>query len=190
MKTIKHPDTYQCEICGAEYKTQFMAERCESRRTDRKTDIQIGDKVLCESRYDGFFELTVVDIFLNNNWHLQSWEKDNLNRFLPRRQTTLREYIYVIAKQDSHEWILKTNDSLTVCKDGSCSDIWHEDSVCPLKNIIWNENYDEMPILNNDQYCFIKWIEDDDIVIRRGSKSWFDKHWKDKVQFVAFSNVI
>lgn len=200
MKTIKHPDTYQCEICGAEYKTQFMAEMCE-KRPFSQFPIEIGDNLLCLSRYDGFFEVKIKDIVISNNGFL-NWKDDtSILSKIPKNETrTNREIIENEISNHPHNRKFITNKRIEVGKDGSTSNEWDESSCYPNKSIFhdsypcklltWNENYAEMPVFSDDQYCFIKWIEDDDVVIRRGSKSWFDKHWKDKVQFVAFSNVI
>jgi hypothetical protein len=191
MKTINHPDTYQCEVCGAEYTTQFMTEMCEKRPAERKTDIKVGDKVLIETRYDGFFEDEVIDIFLDNNWYLSRYDSEaELNKVLPRfPDKTIRDNIleWDSKNPEPHEFLLKTSKSWNICNDGSCSDLWREIQVYPLKNMVWNESYNNLPELYEDEFCFIKWLENEETVIRRGDKSWFDKHWKSKVKFVAFS---
>jgi hypothetical protein len=186
MRIIKHPDTYQCEICGFEHTRKSIAEMCEE-YVLLPCKVVMGDKVLVESRYDGFLEVTVTDIKLVNNRNANNYRKDFIKlrkQFIP---TFLEDYV---KDWKFHSWLIITNESIEVCKDGTCSDTWEESEVFKCSEIVWNTNYDEIPSLPSGSYCFIKWVNEknNEVTIRRGERKWFDEYWKDKVKFVAFSN--
>lgn len=158
------------------------------------------DKLLCSSRYDGFFEAAIVDIVIDSSGFLK-WRDDEavLDGKSKREDDnrTIREIVAEECLLKPHNRIFITDKEIEVCKDGSTANAWDESSCYPNGSyhdsypcslITWNTNYDEMPVC--DELFFIKWIEDGRTDIRFVNKSWFDTYRKGSVEFVAFSNVI
>lgn len=173
MKIIKHPDTFACEICGHEYKNKALAEYCEKFEL-KEQNIKIGDKVLVESRYDGFFEETVIDVFIRNCESFSLYDLENGT--ITHRDKTVYSVLDWIEKYniEPHEWIIKTENSIEVCKDGTVSNQWHLSEVINLTNIEWNEDFESMP-----DDCFVKMLcnsGDENLIIKSG-KTHFEKYY-------------
>lgn len=150
MKIIKHPNTYICEICGYEHDSLLVAEACESYILP-ECKFNVGDKILCESRYEGYVENVVKSIRLVN--------KRNFNRICLADNKILEKLKTNIK---FHEWIIYTEDEIEICKDGTTSDRWSEDEIYKIDNIIWNNNILELPRKERVEYdkILIKYKED------------------------------
>jgi hypothetical protein len=54
MKIIKHPDTYQCEICLTEYDTEDKALACEASPSLPECSIKVGDEIEVAGKWDTY----------------------------------------------------------------------------------------------------------------------------------------
>ena len=178
MKTIT---TYQCEVCGTAYKDKAVAEHCETFMPLAESPIHIGDTVYCESRYDGFFELKVTGIALQvtNLQRTSTLEKCIFRRGQYKGQELTDLEYMKLEKRQPHVWYYTTNDTLEICKDGTCSDKWWAEQLYYVS--------DWVPVLSTmPEDCLIKWQDIGETVIRRGGKAWFLEHCAGKVEFIAW----
>lgn len=194
MKTITHPDTYVCEKCETEYEYKELAELCETFMPlppIEDLNVKVGDTILCESRYDGWFELEVIDIkVIASTLYSETLKsKDPTIKRLYKKGKVKEQELTdlehaVLKKWQPHKYVCVTDASLTVCNDKTCSDEWRVDNNLVV-NPQWNPNFESCP----DDHFFIKYVHGEDTVIRRGNKKWFIDHWQDKVQFVGWISI-
>jgi hypothetical protein len=180
MKIIQHPDTYICEICGAEYKRKELAEYCENFNLST-SEISIGDTILVESRYDGYFEEKVTDVLLKSTqvFIRQDDEQDIITHRDGTKYTPL-EWVKKFDLQP-HKWVIITENDIEICKNGSTSNEWYESEVVDLKKCQWVDDYESMP-----QECIVKWFENGIITIRNSGKEHYKQHWSYKTTFIAW----
>jgi hypothetical protein len=151
-----------CEQCGHEYESKEFAEYCENYQIE-DCPIGIGDMILVESRYDGFFEEKVIDVKLIHN---PSFDGESV---IDRRgnEFTAIEWLEKFNTKP-HNWVILTGNKIEVCKDGTTSNEWALNEIVDLKQFRWNLNYHGMP-----ESCFVNVGHK---IIRSG-KEHFEKYW-------------
>ena len=199
MIIVKHPDTYQCSVCLQEYKTQFLAEYCESNvLVPISKDILVGDKVLIQTRYNGYFEDKVTNIFVEKQDVYKHLDFDEeLDNFLPKINMTYREYMLTGQYKAPHVYVIETEREWNVCNDGSCSKLWYESEVIQSKHLRWNNDNSSMVgdvLIKYVEHNHLHHIKDNNVeaycTIRRGDNDWYETYWKDKSDFIAFAALI
>lgn len=107
MKTIKHPDTYICEICNTEYDLKLKAKLCEDSLKLPEPLYKIDDKILVIDRYDNIEECVIkrIEIALNAVGDVLKHipYKDNVYGFKTNIEKNEKfqshEYLYVVDKE-------------------------------------------------------------------------------------------
>jgi hypothetical protein len=122
MKTIHHPDTYICEICGTEYKLRANVELCESLPIE-EVKFQVGDKVKVESRYDGLIEVEIVEILPPQAQAGMKFVDNMLEKGITK------ELIH-----DFHPLLYKVSEYIEICKDGSTSNKFESRDLIKVEN--------------------------------------------------------
>lgn len=166
MKILTHPDTYQCEYCNAEYLRADLALLCET-TTLPLPKFKSGDKVLVESRYDGFFRTIVTEVEL-----VHDFEFNSASDSIPVKGQLVPVLEYAAA-YINHHWEYTTKLEVEVCNDGTISNKWNENELISITE--WNTSYFDLP--NGDNILVRMVGKDNKIVIRRGDKEWFEKYW-------------
>lgn len=197
MIIITHPDTYRCEVCNFEHTRKEIAQYCENYVLP-PCNFEIGDIVLAESRYDGYFELTIVDILL---WHSHSFNYNNRdselvipnpgcripvkNGFITE-PTKLVDYLR-LKEKPAHTWGIITDDYVEVCKDGTCTNKWGDDALYPVKDLIWCDDFEKLKDITDD--VFVKYhdkCDPTDISIQCGGYDWYNEYWATESKFIGF----
>ena len=182
MIIVKHDNTYMCEVCNFEHSRKGVAEYCEHSAVTAPV-VRRGDKVLVESRYDGFIESTVLEVSIRHNKYFNFNNTPSVfAHYITKKTIPLKESM---RRTTPHEVVVTLGDSVEVCKDGTCSDVFCVDEIILGKNLRWWDDLEMLP--SNLELVFIKYIDvDGDQYIRRGDKKWFHKYHGD-CNFIAWA---
>jgi hypothetical protein len=133
MKTLQHPNTFLCEKSNQEFAFDYLAKACEEFFPEPiPSKFQIDDEILCPSRYDGFLEATIEGFTTKYYNPFKDYNEEFW--FRKGRYYTLRE----LAKTATFaENFIKTKEDIEICKDGSCTNLWHLTDVYLLKELEW-----------------------------------------------------
>lgn len=88
MKTIKHPDTYMCEICGKEYAFERAALICESSPRVPTPVHEVGDTIKVQGKW-GVEEAIIINMKIEPTYVanvLHDTMEVNIERFIQNRK--------------------------------------------------------------------------------------------------------
>lgn len=133
MKIIQHPNTFLCEKSGIEFAFDYLAKASENYQPKPiPTKFNVGDIILCQSRYDGYLEATIENFITKYTNPFENYDKEIW--FRKGKYFSLRE----LAKTACFAHILiHTKEEIEICKDGSCTDLWYSDEVYLSKELNW-----------------------------------------------------
>jgi len=124
VATIKHPNTYQCEVCKTQYADLWRAQLCESFPVVVPT-YKKGDCITVQTKYEGVVNALVTGTRLTNHltWVLHNGQD-------PRK---VKEYLEKTAKEDplyvQHSYEVLISEGLEIGKDNYTD-------VIPLEHIV------------------------------------------------------
>lgn len=168
VQVVKHPDTYICEVCKFEHTRKDVAELCETLRPLTEPRIKVGDIVLCESVYEGFFECTVDLVNLDNVLNFNNVTLDENGCIHIKREKIngkfkqcdkfihITDYIKNDPKRIPHRWIYRTIEGVEVSKDGDENNWWDDITGKIVTKDFWNTDVSLINKLPEDTNFFIK----------------------------------